>query len=129
MRARFCAYALGNLEYLESTWHPDYRPKPLSIEPGIRWIGLEIIAVDQRERQATVEFEARLLVDGRVDALHESSDFVLQRDRWVYTSGRQLAPGFTPWKPGRNESCPCGSGRKFKRCCADAAAQSGPCLR
>ena len=118
MRSRFSAYALGNIEYLESTWHPDYRPRPLSIEAGVHWIGLQIIAVDQRERQATVEFEARFLSGGRVDALHESSDFVRQRDGWVYTSGRQLALGFTPWKPGRNENCPCGSGRKFKRCCA-----------
>lgn len=32
--------------------------------------------------------------------------------------------------PGRNEPCPCGSGRKFKRCCgvdrADAPVPSGP---
>jgi len=25
--------------------------------------------------------------------------------------------GFTALKPGRNDLCPCGSGRKFKRCC------------
>ena len=22
-------------------------------------------------------------------------------------------------KPGRNDLCPCGSGKKFKKCCAD----------
>src|SRR5688572_23921414 len=29
-------------------------------------------------------------------------------------------------KPGRNDPCPCGSGQKYKKCCAgkDAAAQS-----
>src|SRR5450830_1356644 len=27
-------------------------------------------------------------------------------------------------KPGRNDPCPCGSGKKYKRCCG--AAQSGP---
>ncbi len=26
-------------------------------------------------------------------------------------------------QPGRNETCPCGSGVKFKRCCADQTAQ------
>ncbi|WP_373280656.1 SEC-C metal-binding domain-containing protein, partial [Methylomonas koyamae] len=28
-------------------------------------------------------------------------------------------------KPGRNEACPCGSGRKYKHCCADRAAPAG----
>ena len=25
----------------------------------------------------------------------------------------------TPARPGRNEPCPCGSGRKYKQCCLD----------
>ena len=25
-------------------------------------------------------------------------------------------------KPGRNSACPCGSGKKFKQCCADRSA-------
>ena len=65
-----------------------------------------------------VEFEARLLVDGRVEAMHENSNFVRQQGRWLYTDGETLAPSLAPWKPGRNEPCPCGSGKKFKRCCA-----------
>jgi hypothetical protein len=28
-----------------------------------------------------------------------------------------VAPNFTPTKIGRNESCPCGSGKKYKQCC------------
>lgn len=31
---------------------------------------------------------------------------------------RELAPFLTPTGVGRNEPCPCGSGRKFKQCCA-----------
>jgi hypothetical protein len=27
-------------------------------------------------------------------------------------------PGVTPWPPGRNDPCWCGSGRKYKKCCA-----------
>ena len=68
--------------------------------------------------QATVEFEARLLFEGRVEAMRELSSFVRDNGQWLYTDGKMLTPGFTPWKPGRNEACPCGSGRKFKRCCA-----------
>lgn len=126
MRSRYSAYVLGNLEYLGASWHADFRPAELAIDKHIRWLGLTILSSDQQDQRATVEFEARLLVDGRVDAIHESSHFVRQGERWFYTDGAMLAPGFTPWKPGRNESCPCGSGKKFKRCCAQPSAGSVP---
>lgn len=32
-------------------------------------------------------------------------------------------------KPGRNDPCPCGSGRKYKHCCAERDARSAPVLR
>jgi len=118
MRSRYCAYRLGNLDYLEASWQADFRPASLVIDERIRWMGLTIISSDQRDRRATVEFEASLLVNGRVEAMHENSNFVRQGKRWLYTDGEMLAPSFNPWKPARNESCPCGSGKKFKRCCA-----------
>ncbi len=30
---------------------------------------------------------------------------------------QQASPVLTPPKVGRNEPCPCGSGKKFKKCC------------
>ena len=117
MRSRYSAFVRGDLDYIESTWHPDHRSRDLAPDPRIQWLGLEIIDAREGEREATVEFEARLLLDGRVEALHEKSRFVRTRGRWLYISGEAMAPRFTPWKPGRNEECPCGSGRKFKRCC------------
>ena len=116
--SRYSAYALGELAYLEASWHPDFRPGDLGIDPRIRWLGLDVIEFTEQARRATVEFEARLLSDGRVDALHERSRFVCEGGRWYYADGELLPPGFMPWKPGRNEPCPCGSGNKFKRCCA-----------
>ena len=118
MRSRYTAFALGELEYLRQTWHEDFRPRRLDAEARIRWIGLEILHQRQHGDTATVEFEARLLRDGVVDALHERSEFLRRDGRWYYTRGELLPPSFAPWKPGRNEACPCGSGRKFKRCCA-----------
>jgi SEC-C motif-containing protein len=118
MRSRYSAYALGELEYLKASWHADFLPTDLVIDERIGWLGLTIISSNQLGCQATVEFEARLLLDGRVDAMHENSNFVSVGGRWLYTDGEMLAPSFTPWKPARNEPCPCGSGKKFKRCCA-----------
>jgi len=118
MRSRYSAFTLGDLAYLEASWHPDYLPADLAIDDSIRWLGLEILSGSQQTERALVEFEARFLRQGRVDAIHESSRFVCEQGRWLYTDGDMLAPTFTPWQPGRNESCPCGSGKKFKRCCA-----------
>ncbi|HKJ54340.1 MAG TPA: YchJ family protein [Gammaproteobacteria bacterium] len=118
MRSRYSAYVLGEAGYLHDSWHPEYRPADCSVDPGIRWLGLDIIASSADGDRAQVEFEARLLIDGRVDTIHEISDFLRLEDRWFYTRGEQLAARFASWKPARNEPCPCGSGNKFKRCCA-----------
>jgi SEC-C motif-containing protein len=125
MRSRYCAYALGDSGYLRDTWHAEYRPADFEVDSRIRWLGLEIIADSEQGDCASVEFEARFLCGGRVDAIHEVSEFLRQGGRWVYTRGEQLAPRLRPWNPARNESCPCGSGRKFKRCCA---ADSGAAI-
>ena len=117
MRSRYSAYALRERGYLEQTWHSDHRPPNLVLDDGISWISLQVIESQQQDDQATVEFEARLLVAGKVDAVHENSRFVKQQGRWLYTSGDLLLPTFKPWNPGRNETCPCDSGKKFKYCC------------
>jgi SEC-C motif-containing protein len=127
MRSRYTAYALAERAYLLHTWHPDFRPLRLDLDSRIRWIGLDIIYSEQQGQRAVVEFEASLLLDGEVSAMRERSAFilqqgVLQQGQWLYTSGEQLAARFTPWKPGRNQNCPCGGGRKFKRCCGKTPA-------
>ena len=118
MRSRYSAHVLADKAYLAETWHPDFRPADLANDDRIKWIGLEVISSQQHDRQASIEFEARYISDGRVEALHEKSAFVSDQGRWLYTSGEMLAATFESWKPGRNASCPCGSGKKFKRCCA-----------
>ena len=40
---------------------------------------------------------------------------------WVRARDEARAAGPAP-APGRNDPCPCGSGRKFKRCCGNAVA-------
>jgi uncharacterized protein YchJ len=61
--------------YLKASWHADFLPADLVIDERIGWLGLTIISSNQLGCQATVEFEARLLLDGRVDAMHENSNF------------------------------------------------------
>jgi len=118
MRSRYSAFALEDRDYLLETWHADFRPTQLHFDSGIRWLGLEIIASEEHGMQARVEFEASLLAVGEVSALRERSDFIFKQGRWLYTTGEQLTPRIAPWRPSRNQNCPCGSGLKFKRCCA-----------
>jgi SEC-C motif domain protein len=114
MRSRYAAYCLKAEDYLLASWHPQYRPASLQLDDGVRYIGLEILqAPAAQESHASVEFEARLLINGRVEAMHEMSEFVQEQGRWLYTQGEMLTPSFKSWSPGRNEPCPCGSGKKF----------------
>ena len=120
MRSRYAAFALGERDYLLASWHPDYRPQQLQLDGDIRWIGLEILATEQRGESATVEFEAMLMSRGQVSAMRERSEFLCVDGNWLYTNGKQLTPQLQPWKSGRNQDCPCGSGKKYKRCCGRA---------
>lgn len=117
MRSRYSAYVLNKADYILATWHPRFRPLDIRLDKNLKWLQLTIMNVSQRDTEATVEFEARLLKDKCVNALHELSDFICEQGRWFYTEGQMLPPTFKPWRPARNETCPCGSGLKFKRCC------------
>lgn len=120
MRSRYAAYALDLRDYLASTWHagtcPDLRQ---SAEDGGIWRRLEILRTTggtEADDEGTVEFKAHWQHAGRQGCLHETSRFVREAGRWLYLDGQIHAePG---GKPGRNAPCPCGSGKKYKHCCA-----------
>jgi uncharacterized protein YecA (UPF0149 family) len=46
---------------------------------------------------------------------------VFERLAWRAGSSTKPAPTPTPTKVGRNDPCPCGSGKKVKKCCGKAA--------
>ena len=88
MRSRYSAYVLGLLPYLQATWHPSTRPADLALEPGLRWLGLEIKQhAVQDETHASVQFVARSKLAGRAHRLVENSRFVREDGRWLYLDG------------------------------------------
>jgi len=125
MRSRYAAYAVGNPEYLEASHDPETFQGPRDVGPGPRWTGLEILSSQEggaADQEGWVEFRAHYTVGKRQDpgVLHERSYFRRLKGRWVYTSG--VTPKAEPSRRsasrvGRNEPCPCGSGRKHKHCC------------
>lgn len=88
MRSRYSAFVLGRSDYLQDSWHVSTRPARLDLEPGTKWLGLEV-----REHRpidphhAEVEFVARSRVAGRGQRLHERSRFVREDGRWFYVDG------------------------------------------
>jgi SEC-C motif-containing protein len=88
MRSRYSAFVLGDATHLLATWHASQRPVSLELEPGVRWLGLEVkrhTPIDASH--AEVEFVARSRVQGRGQRLHERSRFVRENGHWFYVDG------------------------------------------
>lgn len=124
MRSRYTAFGLGRADYLAATWHPSTRPADLNLTGGPEWIGLEIVhcqAGGEADLRGRVEFIARYRQAGRPGRLHETSRFLRENGRWYYLDGTLHAEAAAR-EVGRNAACPCGSGRKYKRCCGGRGA-------
>lgn len=88
MRSRYTAYVREDADYLLATWHPTTRPtEPLTFEPGLRWLGLEVKRHASADDSATVAFVARSKLGGRAHRLQETSRFVREGGRWFYRDG------------------------------------------
>ncbi len=120
MRSRYAAYVLQRYDYLYATWHGSTRPADGALGgTGLRWIGLDIVRCEagaDADTDGVVEFVASFVDRGKGRRLFERSRFVCERGLWLYVDGDCRLQDV-----GRNESCPCGSGRKLKHCCLAAA--------
>lgn len=91
MRSRYVAFVLQNESYLLTTWHQSTRPTSIQFEPGMKWLGLKVVAASATtEHAAMVEFIARYRVGGgSAQRLHERSHFVCEQGRWLYVNGER----------------------------------------
>jgi SEC-C motif-containing protein len=90
MRARYCAYALGEPDYLLTTWHASTRPPELVLDPRLRWYRLDILGRTRGgmlDSEGTVEFRASYRIDTQPGSQHETSRFVKEDGRWYYVEG------------------------------------------
>lgn len=128
MRSRYTAYTLARIDYISATHDPRTRA---SHDAGqarewaekSEWLGLEILATDAGgvdDTEGTVEFIARYRVDDEQHEHRERSFFVKRDGVWYFSDGKILGPRqrrLEAPKVGRNDPCPCGSGKKYKKCC------------
>ncbi|AQT80700.1 hypothetical protein B1R94_17695 [Mycolicibacterium litorale] len=91
MRARYSAYAVGDLDYVWQSWHPRTRPHAMTPADALTWTGLQILdTVDggPQDQTGEVEFRARYRDGGRTGTLHERSRFAVRAQRWFYLDGQ-----------------------------------------
>lgn len=111
MRSRYSAYVLGLIDYIIETDTYSTQKDYTDIETfskGVEWIGLEVVCSDEE----TVTFKAYYNIGDKTQMLNEKSFFVKEEGIWKYDKGEMLSA-----KIERNIPCPCGSGKKFKKCC------------
>lgn len=91
MRSRYAAFVKGDGDYLFRTWHPRTRPDDVTIDPGLTWTGLDILAVvggGEHDDDGEVAFAAHWrTTNRRQGVLEERSRFVRRAGRWVYLDG------------------------------------------
>ena len=145
MRSRYTAFVKGEIDYILNSVHPEKREE--HDEKSIRawsqkasWHGLEILETEKGgpdDTDGTVEFVANFSdnekrtkqqevlshFSGKEKRTrhHELASFKKVDDRWYFYDGEGVKPKqFRREAPkvGRNEPCPCGSGKKYKKCCA-----------
>ena len=88
MRSRYSAFVLERVPYLLATWHRTTRPAELALDPGVKWLGLDVREHRAQDADhAEVAFVARSRVGGRGQRLQERSRFVREGGRWFYIDG------------------------------------------
>lgn len=141
MRSRYSAHVLGLVDYIIATYHPSCKAEQhrdaIADSVYSQWLGLEIVNSEIADSgEGYVEFIAYYR-EGEDDyCLHERSRFLQEavngQQQWFYIDGEypeptredpnatQITQKPSPTiseKIGRNDPCPCGSGKKHKKCC------------
>ena len=132
MRSRYSAYVKHAYDHLGRSLSAEQR-KDYSADQAKQWaessewVGLKILRTEKggaNDSEGLVEFSARYRNNGQDHEHVETALFTRESGAWVYagqaTPRGQTVKRESP-KIGRNDPCPCGSGKKYKKCCGAAA--------
>ena len=131
MRSRYSAYVIEDIPYLANTLHPKEREDfdeagAAKWAKEANWQGLEIVRTDKGgadDSKGEVEFKVSYKRHGSPCTHHELAEFRKSDGVWYFYDGKMISHGpvrRAEPKIGRNEPCPCGSGKKYKKCCMNA---------
>lgn len=126
MRARYTAHVKVEVDFIYDSTHADHRQG--YDHQGTRrwaeeaeWLGLEVVdsAVSDDGKSGEVEFIARFRDRSGIRSHHERGQFRQEKKKWYFTEGEMVkSQPIKADKIGRNDPCSCGSGKKYKKCCA-----------
>lgn len=128
MRSRYSAYVMKEIDHLRTSLHPDHRADfnektTRDWAERAEWHNLEIIEItggQSGDNEGKVAFAVSYTEQGSRKDYRELASFSKHDGNWYLVGGEPLhakqvvreAP-----KTGRNDPCPCGSGKKYKKCC------------
>lgn len=131
MRARYSAYAQKNMAFIDGSQimlpgENFNQADALKWAEGSEWKGMKVVSTKKgtaSDNTGIVEFEAYYQdkASGK-DLVHKETALFEKVDgAWKFKDGN--IAGAQPIKRleakvGRNDPCSCGSGKKFKKCCA-----------
>ncbi|MGF1720404.1 SEC-C domain-containing protein [Vibrio kyushuensis] len=126
MRARYSAHVLKLVDFVIATYHSSCLAEEsrAAITESIHsdWCKLEVINTQdgKDENEGFVSFKAYFNDEGQQYCMQEKSRFLKHDDLWYYIDGVMVEQEevLSTAKIGRNDPCPCGSGKKFKKCCS-----------
>lgn len=132
MRSRYSAFVEAEIDYIMKTHDPDTvgqidRDGTLEWAKQSEWLGLDILDTENGNEEDSfgrVDFVTKYKIRGSTLEHRESATFRKNNDTWLFVDGQQIAgPPVVREAPkiGRNDSCSCGSGKKYKKCCGKAA--------
>ncbi|MBB4199602.1 hypothetical protein CCR94_14885 [Rhodoblastus sphagnicola] len=130
MRSRYSAFVKADIDYLDETLTAEQR-KTFDRESTTNWANSEWLGIDihecenglEADEMGTVTFTAHFIHKGKPLPHKEKSLFKREGGAWRFAGEISIknAPVVLGHQAGRNDPCPCGSGKKFKKCCGAAA--------
>lgn len=128
MRARYSAYVKHEIDFIINSCETGDKIAEIDRKATedwsnkSTWHGLKILRTEkgtENDDEGIVEFEATYTQKNIRDVHHEIAGFKKINGEWLYSEGmlRPTTVVRETRKVGRNEPCPCGSGKKYKQCC------------
>ena len=129
MRARYTSYVKQEIDFIINSCEEGEKIAEIDRKAtedwakNSTWHGLKILRTEkggENDEEGIVEFEATYTDKGGLrDVHHEVGYFKKVNGEWLYSVGsvKPMTVVREGAKIGRNDPCPCGSGKKYKKCC------------
>lgn len=128
MRARYTAHVVKNAPFIIKTTHPStyeasHHQAILDWIESTTWKELQVLEThkgQEQDQEGFVLFRALYEQHGKAKVHDEHSYFKKEKGDWYFVKGRTPVVKSQPVKSqkvSRNAPCPCGSGKKYKKCC------------